>query len=228
MKYPGKELELFDQATIFQRYIFFLIKKFLKKYILEVGAGIGSFTKHYIKSNKKILLTDLDTSNFIFLKKKYLKLKNVKVLKNKTNKINNKFDNIIYLNVLEHIKNDKKEINIAMSKLNKEGYLIILVPAHQKLYTKFDKEIGHYRRYGINFFKKNKPRNANIQKLVYLDFVGYFLYFLNKFFFKKEIYPSLTKIILWDKIFVPITIVLDFIFFYKFGKNILCIYKKTN
>ena len=115
-----------------------------------------------------------------------------------------------------------------MSKLNKEGYLIILVPAHQKLYTKFDKEIGHYRRYGINFFKKNKPRNANIQKLVYLDFVGYFLYFLNKLFFKKEIYPSLTKIILWDKIFVPITIVLDFIFFYKFGKNILCIYKKTN
>jgi len=228
MKYPGKELELFDHATIFQRYIFFLIKKFLKKYILEVGAGIGSFTKHYIKSNKKILLTDLDTSNFIFLKKKYLKLNNIKVLKNKTNKINNKFDNIIYLNVLEHIKNDKKEINIAMSKLNKEGYLIILVPAHQKLYTKFDKEIGHYRRYGINFFKKNKPRNANIQKLVYLDFVGYFLYFLNKLFFKKEIYPSLTKIILWDKIFVPITIVLDFIFFYKFGKNILCIYKKTN
>ena len=174
MKYPGKELELFDQATIFQRYIFFLIKKFLKKYILEVGAGIGSFTKHYIKSNKKILLTDLDTSNFIFLKKKYLKLKNVKVLKNKTNKINNKFDNIIYLNVLEHIKNDKKEINIAMSKLNKEGYLIILVPAHQKLYTKFDKEIGHYRRYGMKLFKKNKPRNANIQKLVYVDLGGYF------------------------------------------------------
>ena len=127
---------------------------------------------------------------------------------------------------MEHIKNDKKEIKIALNKLNKGGSLIILVPAHQKLYTRFDREIGHFRRYNINFFKKNKPENARIQKLVYLDLAGYFLYFFNKFFFKKEIYPSLTKIILWDKIFVPITIILDFIFFYKFGKNILCIYKK--
>jgi len=226
MKYPGKELEIFDKATIFQKYIFFLIKKYLKKNIFEVGAGIGSFTRHYIKSNKKILLSDLDLSNYNFLKRKFLKFKNINVTKNKTNKIKNKFDNIIYLNVLEHIKNDKKEIKIALSKLNKGGSLIILVPAHQKLYTRFDREIGHFRRYNINFFKKNKPENARIQKLVYLDLAGYFLYFFNKFFFKKEIYPSLTKIILWDKIFVPITIILDFIFFYKLGKNILCIYKK--
>ena len=113
-----------------------------------------------------------------------------------------------------------------MYPLNKGGSLIILVPAHQKLYTRFDKEIGHFRRYNVNFFKKNKFENVRIQKLVYLDLAGYFLYFFNKFFFKKEIYPSLTKIILWDKIFVPITIILDFIFFYKLGKNILCIYKK--
>ena len=47
-----------------------------------------------------------------------------------------------------------------------------------------------------------------------------------KLFFDKEIYPSKFKIFLWDKIFSPITIILDFITRYKFGKNILCIYKK--
>lgn len=227
MKYPGKELEAFDHAIIFQKYTHYLIKYFIKKNILEIGAGLGSFTRHYITKKKKILLNDLDNSNLNFLKKKFNNFKNIKFTKNKIKKINKNFDTIIYLNVLEHIKNDKKEIKDAIMRLNNNGYLIILVPAHQNLFTKFDKAIGHYRRYDINFFKKSKPTNVSIKKLVYLDLVGYILYFFNSFFFKKETYPSLKKILLWDKLFVPITIILDFITQYKFGKNILCVYKKN-
>ena len=47
MNYPGKELEIFDTAKVFQKYIYFLIKNFIKSQIYEVGAGIGSFTSHY-------------------------------------------------------------------------------------------------------------------------------------------------------------------------------------
>ena len=101
------------------------------------------------------------------------------------------------------------------------------MPAHQNLYSKFDEAIGHCRRYSINFFNTKKFENAKIEKLIFLDFFGYILYFLNKIFFKDEIYPSKFKIFVWDKLFSPITVVLDFITRYKFGKNILCIYKKT-
>ena len=102
-----------------------------------------------------------------------------------------------------------------------------MVPAHQKLYSKFDKAIGHCKRYNINFFKNNKFKNASVEKLIYLDMVGYFLYFCNKIFFKEEIYPSKIKVFLWDKFFSPITIVLDFFTNYKYGKNVLCVYKKN-
>ena len=47
----------------------------------------------------------------------------------------------MYLNVLEHIEEDNKEVLDAFEKLNPNGYLIILVPAHNKLYSKFDKDI---------------------------------------------------------------------------------------
>ena len=149
------------------------------------------------------------------------------LLKKKIDNINTKFNTIIYLNVLEHIYKDKLEINKAAKKIKIGGYLIFLVPAHQALYTKFDKAIGHYRRYDLKFFKSNKFKNLKIKKLIYLDIVGYFLYFLNKFFFKKEVYPSPFKIFLWDKFFTPITMLLDFLKNYKFGKNILCVYKKS-
>ena len=227
MDYAGKELEIFDTAKVFQKYVYFLIKKYFKNKIFEVGAGIGSFTRNYNDSYKEIYLSDLDKNNYLVLKKKFSKKKNIKINNQKINQINKKFNTIIYLNVLEHIKKDKREINLAISKLNSGGHLIILVPAHQKLYSKFDKAIGHCRRYNINFFKNNKFKNASVEKLIYLDMVGYFLYFCNKIFFKEEIYPSKIKVFLWDKFFSPITIVLDFITNYKYGKNIICVYKKN-
>jgi hypothetical protein len=56
--------------------------------------------------------------------------------------------------------------------------------------------------------------------------MGYILYYLNKIFFKKENYPSKLKIFIWDKIFTPMSFIIDFITLYKFGKCILAIYKK--
>ena len=35
----GKELEIFDKAKIFQKYVFLKIKKYFKDGIFEVGAG---------------------------------------------------------------------------------------------------------------------------------------------------------------------------------------------
>ena len=226
MNYPGKELEVFDKATIFQKYIYFFTKKLLKDKVLEVGAGIGSFTRIYIDRCKNIYLTDLDEGNCKTLKKKFIKNSNVKIDNKRINEINLNFDTIIYLNVLEHIPKDKEEIEMALSKLNPGGFLIILVPAHQNLYSKFDKAIGHCRRYDMKFFSSNVYKNAKIKKLIYLDALGYILYFFNKIFFKDEVYPSKIKIYIWDKLFLPITMVLDFLTRYKFGKNILCVIKK--
>ena len=68
-KYPGKELEIFDKAVVFQKYIYFLIKKFLKNKTLEVGAGLGSFTRNYFKEINDVSITEIDQNNFNILKK---------------------------------------------------------------------------------------------------------------------------------------------------------------
>jgi SAM-dependent methyltransferase len=227
MNYPGLELENFDKAVIWRKYIYFFIKKYINnKDILEVGAGIGSFTRNYEKNAKDVTLTELDNSYFNLLSKQFSN-KKIKVVKSLINEINGSFDTILYLNVLEHIEKDVQEINSALEKVKSNGYLIILVPAHNKLYSKFDEAVGHFKRYEMNFFDKLEPKNAKIENLCYLDSIGYFLYFLNKIFFKEETYPSKFKIFLWDKFFTPVSIIFDKLLNYKFGKNIICIIKKN-
>ena len=132
----------------------------------------------------------------------------------------------MYLHVLEHISDDIHELKSAMDKLNNNGYLVIMVPAHQNIYSNLDKAVGHYRRYEKEFFKKDLFGLKRI-RFISLDSVGYLLYFLNRIFFKKEVYPSNLKIFLWDKIFTPLTMVLDIFFMYKFGKCFVAVYKKA-
>ena len=226
--YPELVTERFDSAYFHINYCLKFIKKYLKGDVLEVGAGCGSFTKNYInESINSITLTELDNKNILDLKVKFKNNNKVKIVEKKINEIDHKFDVIIYLHVLEHIENDKKEIEEATQRLNKNGFLIIMVPAHQRIYSNLDKAVGHFRRYEKEFFEKNfgKLERVNIK---FLDSMGYFLYYLNKIFFSKEIFPSKLKIFIWDKVFTPITVLFDFILRYKFGKCILAIYKKSS
>ena len=228
MEYPGKELEVFDKANFWRNYLYLIIKKFLGKKILEVGAGIGSFTKIYMNKEMDITLSEIDNLNHKTLNEKFEKKSNIKVVKKLINQIDNTFDTILYLSVLEHIENDKEEILQALNKLEDNGFLIICAPAHNFMYSNFDKEIGHFRRYEINFFNKLNLQNAILKKNFFIDSIGYLLYFLNKFIFSKEVYPSKLKILIWDKIFIPLAYIIDFLTFYKFGKNIICIIQKKN
>ena len=225
--YPREATERFDNANFHINYCLLFIKRFLKGNVLEVGAGCGSFTRNYL--NKKIdslLLTDLDKNNIHELNQKFKNNSKIKITSKKLNNIKKKFDTIIYLHVLEHIKNDKSEIKFALKKLKKNGILIIMVPAHQKIYSNLDKAVGHFRRYDFKFFKKNF-KSLETVNIKFLDSMGYFLYYLNKIFFKKEIYPSNFKIFIWDKFFTPLTMIVDFLSGYRFGKCILAIYKKN-
>ena len=226
--YPNIVTERFDNATFHINYCLKFIKKYLKGSVLEVGAGCGSFTRNYI--NKKIdsiVLTETDEKNILELKKNFKNNSKIKIIDKNIYSIDEKFDAIIYLHVLEHIKNDKNEIKEAAKRLNKDGVLIIMVPAHQKMYSNLDKAVGHFRRYELEFFKTNFE-SLEMHSLKFLDSMGFFLYYLNKIFFKKEVYPSKLKIFIWDKLFTPVTIIVDFILRYKFGKCILTIYKKLS
>jgi len=228
VKISCNRIRTLDKANLWIKYIIFKIRRFLKDDVLEVGAGYGSFTKGYMKNFHSITLTDMDNNSLNLLKKNFINEKKINVINSPTKDIGKNFNTILYFNVLEHVEEDKLEIKTALEKLNNGGYLIILVPAHQKIYSKLDKAVGHYKRYDIDFFKKNRFENSKIIKLHFLDFFGYLLYYLNKIFFKEETYPSNLKIFIWDKIFTPFTIIADYLSGYKFGKNILCIYQKDD
>jgi SAM-dependent methyltransferase len=58
-----------------------------------------------------------------------------------------KYDFLLLLDVIEHIKEPKAFIHSAAYHVKPGGYVFVNVPALQSLYSRYDAILGHYRRY---------------------------------------------------------------------------------
>jgi SAM-dependent methyltransferase len=63
------------------------------------------------------------------------------------------YDAVLMLDVLEHLKYDRASVEVAASLLKPGGILICTVPAHTWLWTKFDEDHHHFRRYSRRQFR---------------------------------------------------------------------------
>ena len=222
--YLGWELQSFDNANNFRNYQFSLFKKYIRGEVAEVGPGNGSLVKLYNNKVKKIYLFEPSKNLFINLKKKLKKNKKIYFFNKKLKFKTNSYNTILYLDVLEHIKNDKLEITKAYKALKTGGHLIINVPAFQHLYSQFDKDINHYRRYNKSKIREI-TKNFNIIEIKYFDTVGYMLSLLSKIFITDYKKNFKKKIMLWNSL-IFFSKILDYLLFNLFGKSLLIVIRK--
>jgi cyclopropane fatty-acyl-phospholipid synthase-like methyltransferase len=229
--YIGNELELFGHAHNWKGYYRKHLSPFIQGNVLEVGAGIGETTAHLF--NEKVdnwLCLEPDAS---LAEKIADKIENkllptaCKLIVGTTMDLStsHKYDTIIYIDVIEHIENDKDEIERATALLKKGGILIILVPAHQYLYSPFDKAIGHFRRYNKERLQEVIPAGIQKKKVFYLDCLGLFASLMNKWFLRKD-YPTLKQVKFWDRMIVPISKRVDPLIGCSTGKSLIGIWQK--
>ena len=222
------ELEFFDAAKNWRRYQFENILKYINSSVLDVGPGTGNNIQYYKDKASQITLLEINKNLANSLKLKFDGDKKIIVLNTDIHSQEKKFDTILYMDVLEHIENDEKEINKALKQLNSGGNLIFFVPAYQFLYSDFDKAIGHIKRYNKKFFLSfKKDENITIIELKYIDSIGFFIAVLNKLFNKDNKESIGWGVKIWDKL-IFLSKIMDLISLNKFGKSLFCIMKKNS
>jgi hypothetical protein len=130
------------------------------------------------------------------------------------------------MDVIEHIKNYDNELKKAVDQLKKGGKLIVNVPAFNFLFSKFDKDVGHYKRFHKkDFLKFCKRNNLKIIKLKYYDIIGFTLILISKYLFKPNHKKFGSNIKLWNFL-IPASKLLDKIFSNILGKSLIFIAQK--
>ncbi|MCU1336233.1 MAG: methyltransferase family protein [Bryobacterales bacterium] len=228
-KYAGSELELFEKARNWKAYWRAQIARFVRGEVLEVGAGIGSNT---------LTLAGLDYERWTCLEPDAALAARIAALievasggrhKVAAGTIDDlpaeaKFDAILYIDVLEHIEDDRAEMARAAGRLKPGGALIVLAPAHPFLFTPFDTAIGHFRRYTRASLRAAVPRTLRLEKLVYLDTAGMLASAANRLLLQSSM-PTERQILTWDRLLVPVSRVIDPVFAGRVGKSVLGVWR---
>lgn len=231
-KYVGSELDLFSAATNWKKYWSSFVRQFIHGDVLEVGAGIGSNTAYLDQDTdrKSWLCLEPDLALCEQLQRSEQQQpagQSREVLCGTLANIpaTRKFDTIIYIDVLEHIDADAEELSNAAKHLNTGGHLIVLSPAHQNLFTPFDKAIGHFRRYNKQSLRSCTPSSTTLKHLIYLDSVGLCASLANKLLLRQSM-PTKEQIQVWDSLMVPVSTKIDKLFGNLVGKTIVGVWIK--
>lgn len=228
--YCGSELELFAAARRWKAYIRTQLAPFVRGRVLEVGAGLGATTAVLAAlPHDSWLCLEPDAAQAAEISRQVAvgALPPVQVRRGTVAALaaEERFDAILYIDVLEHIADDAAEMAAAARHLAPGGALVVLSPAHPELYSAFDKAIGHYRRYRRASLRAAMPAGLDLACLHYLDGVGMLASLLNRLLLRKDL-PTRADIALWDGVMVPASRLLDPLLGYRLGRSILGVWRR--
>ena len=235
--YPGRELEAMAAASNYHRWILETFRPYLGQHLVEVGAGIGSFSELILKHHRCETLSLVEPANGMYdeLATRARQLSS----STRVETYHSTFakaapliqaaqppDSIIYVNVLEHIEDDQRELEIISQTLSEHGRAFVFVPALQWLYGAFDKRVGHFRRYRKRQLEE-KLRRAGFRNVfsTYFDSPGIVPWWV-KYCLMKSVTMSPGSVKLYDQLVVPATRRIEALVSPPIGKNVIVIAEK--
>jgi len=227
-------LGLLSGADNYNRWMFKTLAPFCSGNILEIGSGVGNISECLLENFENVTLSDLRSEYCEVLHKRFDKSDSLEGIhkidlvetefEKSYNHLFNKFDTIIALNVIEHIKDDSLAINNCKKLLKEDGKLIVLVPAYQCLYNQMDSMLEHYRRYSQKKLKSLLKNEGMINiHSQYFNAAGILGWWLTGSFFNHKTIPE-KNINLFNKL-VFLFKIIDIILFYKIGLSVLVVAK---
>ena len=230
--YDGRDLEAMSEAARYHRDILALFSPYLGERILEVGAGIGNISSLLMERDPaRLHALEPSPRMFSLLSRRLRDVPNASAHQ----ALLSDFvahpdvagvDSVLSVNVLEHVEDDAGELEMMRKVLRSGGHLCLWVPALPQLYSRFDRSLGHFRRYRKQDVQtKLEAARFQVVKVAYRDLVGMVAWFLACRLMGQALTPG--KVRLYDRLVMPVTEKLRHRIDPPVGKNVVAIARKA-
>jgi SAM-dependent methyltransferase len=221
-------LDNLGDASNYAAWVVDLLRPWLRGDILEVGAGHGTITDELIVCGDHVVASDLSERAAERLRDRYAGRANVEVVVGDIEAAvgNRRYDVAVLVNVLEHIEDDAAALRQLEQALVPGGHLLLYVPAFEGLYSRFDRRIGHHRRYSKpDVVRAARQADLEITELRYVNTVGALAWWVMAKTLK--VTPTTgTLVKTYDRWFVPALRRLESRLDPPFGQSLLCVLRK--
>jgi SAM-dependent methyltransferase len=230
--YAGGELGLFASATNWKQYFSAQLRPHIAGDVVEVGAGIGGTTALVGTAPHRSWLCLEPDPTFADQLRSRVANGELPIRPEVRNGFledlpaGQCFDTILYIDVLEHIAGDRRELAHAASRLRAGGRIVVLCPAHDWLYSQFDRALGHFRRYEKNQLEALCPDGLVVVESFYLDAVGVLVSLGARLTRRRQ--PSPGQVAFWDKAVIPFSRIADAWLGRRLGKTVVVVYGRPD
>lgn len=230
VRYVGRDLETMADARNYARWITDAFLPFLGCDVAEVGAGCGNISRLLLKQPLRSLCAIEPSAEMYPLLREVL-ARDPRATAHRARlaelrpTLEARFDSILYVNVLEHIVDDAAELRDARACLRPGGHLCIFVPALPWLFSRFDGEVGHERRYRRGELRMRvESAGFEVLRLHYFDFVGIVPWLVLYRLLGRV--PAKADVTLYDRVAVPVARIVERWAAPPIGKNLLCVARR--
>jgi SAM-dependent methyltransferase len=147
-------LRRLEAATRLQKWMFSALGPTRPGSAVEIGAGIGTFSRRLLAAGADpLLLVEPEAACVQELRRRFGDDARVEIAAEmlpESPVLRSRAGTIGYAlcqNVLEHIEDDVAALAAVVEALEPGGELAVLVPAHPFLYGRLDRDFSHFRRY---------------------------------------------------------------------------------
>jgi len=117
---------------------------------LEVGSGLGDAAARWAAAGRPVTASEADPSRLALLRERFAGHASVRVRELAVPiRETADYSAVVALNVLEHIEDDVAALRDFARLVRPGGRIVLVVPAFEQAMSKFDREIGHFRRYRV-------------------------------------------------------------------------------
>jgi len=217
-------LEVMREAVNYNRFLVHLILKNVRSgyRIADFGAGSGTFAAPVRAAGHDVTCIEPDPSLG-----KHLSSLGFDVENDLEAIPDGSLDYLYSLNVLEHIAEDVKVIDLWSRKLRPGGRLLVYVPAFDLLFSAMDRKVGHFRRYRrARLVGLLQNAGLAIDRCRYVDSLGFPATLAYKLLGGSSGDVSLATLVLYDRIAFPLSRFFDFFLDQIGGKNLYAVATK--
>jgi len=218
-------LESLAGAVNYHRWLTDLVEPYLGTNPVEIGSGLGEYAAMWAHDPKRhVTVSEADPSRLAVLVERFADAGNVTVRQVDVFKpYPGTHSALVAMNVLEHIEDDVAALASAHTLLAPRGKVIMFVPAFPFAMSRFDRAVGHHRRYRKATLRRAyEQAGISLERLHYVNAPGLLAWFVGMRLLGMTPQDGLS-VRLWDRVVVPVARALESIVRPPFGQSLLAV-----
>jgi SAM-dependent methyltransferase len=218
-------LESLASARNYHRWLCDLVQPYLGEDPLEIGSGLGDYAETWLENGQStITVSDADRSRRAMLTKRFAADPRVTVRDlDVFAPYDGAHSSLVALNVLEHIEDHVGALASAHRLVRPGGHVVMFVPAFPFAMSRFDRQVGHFRRYRLATLRRTYlDAGLRVERIHYVNAPGLLAWFVGMRLLGMTPQDGLT-VRLWDRIVTPVTRAVESRIRPPFGQSLLAV-----